>query len=583
MVLVVLLAAVPFFLAASFSAIIVYRASATILQREIESSTAILHNLIDSLLKNSVRSYLRAKIETGEELIERQLRTDGLTEETEESLVSTFRSLSVGGDGYYYALTPEGEVVFHPDTSIIGELFQDREPVKDQIVMRDGYLEYMWQNTDEVEPRNKALYMAYIPELQWILSATSYRDQFTYMVELEALRETVSSVSIGPGGYSYVVKRDGTFIAHPYLSGDDPEGRISDAEFRAILDRFFSAEEGVTTYLWRDSMEESKREKLVSFKYLPDFDWVVGTAFYRDEISRPIKLMVYINVALAFLVALLLSFLIFRLHAAIEGYLLHISSVLEANSRGDLLARASREGPREVVELADRLNQFLQELEEKTGMLSESLEEKERLLREIQHRVKNNLQTILSLLSLQKNRISSQDGLQLLEKTRNSISSMSIVYEYLSESREQLITDTVSMSRYLEDFIQPVVFNHPSNAVRVETSFEDIWLLRDQAIYCGLLLNELISSVADSASEVRLFLIREDEGCLLLIQENRGLFASLASPEKSRKRMSDEEKNDFDRELISVLVSQLRGLMKVSTDSSGSTVEVRFPVSGGSL
>lgn len=567
--LVVVLASAPFFLAVSSSAVIVYRVSNSRLQREVENATIVLHNLIDSMLKNSVRSYLRSKVEAGIDLAERVQPGEGV-----EELVSTLSSMQVGSSGYYYAIRPDGVVVFHPDASIIGTDFSWREPVNEQIRVKEGYLEYMWQNSDEEEPRKKALYMAYLPELDWILSATSYRDEFTGIIELEALRETVSTVNIGPGGYSYVISRDGTFIAHPYLSGSEAEGLIPDEEFRSIVGRFFAEGEGAGSYLWRDSTGEKMREKFVYFKYLPDFDWVIGTAFYRNEIGKPMQLIVLLNVGIAFVIAIILSLVIFRMNMEIEHYILHIASVLRQSTGGGPAARASRDGPMEISELAVNLNLFLDELQEKTGILTRSLEEKEVLLREIQHRVKNNLQTILSLINLQKGGARSEEARAVLNKTRNQISSMAMVYDHLSQNRERMVEDTVPMREFLDAYIHSILIDPAFSGARVDNELAEVNLPRNGAIYSALLVNELITAAISprgpsSGDVVRIAVIlrREEGGGLMLaVGVNRPVFSGGETFQ--------------DGELVMVLAAQLKGLVEFRSDGDNSEFRLRWTAGG---
>ncbi len=574
-ILIVLFASVPFFLAVSSSAIIVYSVSSRQLQREVENATTVLHNLINSMLKNSVRSYLRSKVETGVDIIER-ITADAapgengeIRPETVGRIVEALDSLQVGGSGYFYVIRPDGKVLIHPDRTILGTNFSDREPVNEQIRMLDGYLEYLWQNSDETEPRKKALYMSYIPELDWILSATSYRDEFTAIVELEGLRDTVKTVSLGPGGYSYVIARDGTFIAHPYLSGNKVQGLISDEEFRSIISHFFSEGEGTSSYPWRDSTGDKMREKYVNFKYLPDFDWVVGTAFYHDEIGHPIELIVLINVGFAFIIAIFLSLTIYRMNRSIEHYILHISSVLRASLEGDPSMRASREGPGEIAELAGNLNLFLDELEEKTGRLRRSLEEKEELLREIQHRVKNNLQTILSLINLQKGGAVSKESFRLLDKTGNHINSMAIVYDHLSGNRERMVEDSLSMKEFLEEYLHTLLSSRSSGTFSLESTIADVYLPRSGAIYCGLLLNELITAAVSgerSPTLLKIALFRgENDTLFLSVRVNNDIF-----------RMIDDfspagpDNGFLDRDLVMVLAGQLNGVVDIRSGKDGS-------------
>lgn len=184
-ILVVLLSTLPFFVAVTLTASLISLTSRARLQEHIESSTSNLHNLIDSMLRSSIKSYLKSKIETGLDLVEN-------SEEGTGPVIDTLLSLQVGETGYFHAVDSNGVVIFHPDDSIVGTDQSPNEPVPGQLEQREGYYEYMWQNTFEDTPRKKALFMAYIPELDWILTATSYREEFTSMIDIERPRTCFS-------------------------------------------------------------------------------------------------------------------------------------------------------------------------------------------------------------------------------------------------------------------------------------------------------------------------------------------------------------------------------------------------------
>lgn len=116
----------PFLLAVGSSTYVVYLLSADYLQTQMKSSTRTLHNLIGSLLRNSVRSYLRSKVEVGVDIVKEALREQGLADlpeeewpvslppELEERLVNSLLSFHVGESGYYYGIRSDGTVFFIP-------------------------------------------------------------------------------------------------------------------------------------------------------------------------------------------------------------------------------------------------------------------------------------------------------------------------------------------------------------------------------------------------------------------------------------------------------------------------------------
>jgi two-component sensor histidine kinase len=155
--------------------------------------------------------------------------------------------------------------------------------------------------------------------------------------------------------------------------------------------------------------------------------------------------------------------------------------------------------------------------------LEVSLREKEVLLREIHHRVKNNLQVISSLLSLQSNYIEDRRMLQLFEESRNRIRSMALVHETLYSSTS---LSRIDMASYVRDLTNQLVRSYAAEHIRVQLRVDPVFLGVDTAIPCGLMLNELISNAFKHAfpggreGDVFVELTKlGDERYLLMIQD----------------------------------------------------------------
>lgn len=553
--MVILVSVIPIIISVTASAFLTSSVSRRRMELQLENSTTTLHFLIDSLLKNSVRSYLRSKADAGLDLLSRAL-TDGADP---DALADLLESFQVAGNGYFYLINTEGVVLYHPDTSFTGRNLRDTTPVKEQLQQREGYFEYLWRNSDEPEERKKALYMLPIPGRDWILAVTSYRDRFVHMVDLEALQDAVASVGFGDGGYSYVVDRDGSFVIHPYLAEDGAspvDQIIPPREYRAITEELFEKKGGTIRYMWRDRPEDALKRKMVSFKYLEDFDWVVGTAVYEADIGISVRWMVFINALAAFVIALLLSLIIRKLNRRVEDAILDISGVLDLYAKGDTSARVEKPGPSELGLLSKNLNIFLAELERSREELTNGIREREALLREIQHRVKNNLQLILSLLRLQQSEAKHPETLEALERSKNRIGSMALVYEYLSDHRKRLHADTVPFRWFLERYVPSILSASLFRHVQAEMNLSEVSLGRNRAIYCGLLVNELLTMLVRPGQSlegrkvpdpVRITIILEQRGreVELSLQGSDGTFAPV---------------QDRGQELLAVLVKQIGGL-----------------------
>ena len=373
LIFLLLLASIPFIAASMFSTLWTARASGDLIRSQLQNYTYTLHAVIDTLLKANVQTYLRSKVEVGVDALHTVLRDhprDGVERKAAiDHAAQELLNYKVGLTGYYYALDEAGTVLFHPDSAIVGTSQAGKEPVDTQVSRKNGYLEYMWQNTYEETPRRKALYMEYLPELDWILTATSYRDEFTRMIDLEGLRAAVNSVAFGKSGYSYIVDREGLVISHPYLQGEHVRDHFSPEEGELLMSRFFSQESGFTTYPWKDPSTGKIRERIVYHKQLIDFDWVVSAAIYVDEMNRPLIVLALTNSVIACVAALVLAAAVYAIIRSIDRPVVRLIDALRRASSGDLSARAETAGLRELDEVADHLNYFIQALREKISAL----------------------------------------------------------------------------------------------------------------------------------------------------------------------------------------------------------------------
>jgi two-component system, chemotaxis family, CheB/CheR fusion protein len=128
------------------------------------------------------------------------------------------------------------------------------------------------------------------------------------------------------------------------------------------------------------------------------------------------------------------------------------------------------------------------------GQLRNSLQEKELLLREIRHRVKNNLQVISSLLSLQLNRVSDAGVAQILQDSQTRVQTIGLMYEVLHQSTS---LSSLNFAEYVKTLVNYVFSssNKHINAAAPQVSVpETLKIHPDQAVLCGLILNELLTN-----------------------------------------------------------------------------------------
>ncbi|WP_237701608.1 tetratricopeptide repeat-containing sensor histidine kinase [Algoriphagus machipongonensis] len=197
-------------------------------------------------------------------------------------------------------------------------------------------------------------------------------------------------------------------------------------------------------------------------------------------------------------------------------------------------------------------------------LLEKRNKEKEYLLKEIHHRVKNNLETISSLLSLQIASIDSLEFKQMLEETYTRVQSMGMIH--LSLYKEGNLKQ-VEMKKFFEELGSFILDTFDAeDRVTFEIDMDSIELDVDLAIPIGLIVNELISNSLKyafpkkSVGKISVSL-QERDGCLFLNVSDDGIGMEMDSPSKG---------TGFGKELINLLTRQLDGKMNFYNESGTS-------------
>src|SRR5690606_19452076 len=134
-------------------------------------------------------------------------------------------------------------------------------------------------------------------------------------------------------------------------------------------------------------------------------------------------------------------------------------------------------------------------LREKDAYLTQQNRLIQDLLKELNHRVKNNLQVVTALLSLQAYRSRNPYAISALEEGKNRLISMSILHKKLYQDN---FFNQISLREYVDDLFEHVL-SGTENTIEVKMDIEDIMLIADQAIPLGLVLNEIFTGLINHA------------------------------------------------------------------------------------
>ena len=197
--------------------------------------------------------------------------------------------------------------------------------------------------------------------------------------------------------------------------------------------------------------------------------------------------------------------------------------------------------------------------------LLKSLNEKELILKEIHHRVKNNLQVVSSLLRLQSDSITDKAAIGYLKMSEQRVKSMALIHQQLYRTKD---LSRIDFREYLEDLCNYLFFAYDISFSRValKVEVEDIYFGIDTALPCGLIVNELVTNSIKHAfpdysiGTLTVKLFREVTGKYTLVIEDDGKGADV---------ISFENNTTLGMELVKTLTEQLEG--EISAESNNGT------------
>ncbi len=380
------------FLAITLSGSFIYSSMKRTIERNIESelknSTTTILNMVRTAAAVSLKNYLRAVGEKNREIIagyhRRQLHGLMSEGEAQARAADVILRQTIGKSGYIYCINSDGVLVVHPKKPLQGVNISEHAFAREQMLKKQGYLEYDWKNPGEDRERPKALYMIYFEPWDWIISVSSYRKEFHELVNVDDFRESILSLQFGATGYSYVMDTRGNLVIHPKL---EQQNIISsrDADGRFFIREICRRKSGKITYPWRNPGERTHREKLVIFNYIPEFDWIVASSSYLEEFYAPLRTMREITL-IAILFCLLLAVpVIVRISSSITTPLNELMKQLEKGAGGNFSVRVTSRSRDEVGQLAAYFNSFMGRLEKYSTSLREEIWERKQAERALKH------------------------------------------------------------------------------------------------------------------------------------------------------------------------------------------------------
>jgi len=191
-----------------------------------------------------------------------------------------------------------------------------------------------------------------------------------------------------------------------------------------------------------------------------------------------------------------------------------------------------------------------------------SLREKEVMLKEIHHRVKNNLQVVSSLLNIQSRYIADPADAELFKESQNRVQAMALVHEKLYQSSDLARVD---FSSYIESLMKNLFYSYAigRDNISMVADVQPISLSVDAAVPCGLIINELISNCLKhafpegSGGEIRVS-IRERDNRIVIEVSDDGIGLSA--------NFDFHTSESLGLQLVNMLVEQLDGSISLERE-----------------
>lgn len=367
-------------------------------------------------------------------------------------------------------------------------------------------------------------------------------------ISMQVLWSVVGDIRFGEKGIAYVIDRDGDVITHT-----NHDVVINHRNIRQRPE--FTAISNAESNCWFGEYTNFDQIQVVGASIeVPGTNWIVITELPQDEAFSSSRISI-ISMIVLFLVSLIMTnwYIFQRMEVLIFQPLEAMRQGAERIGQGDLNYQIQLSAKDELGKVADSFNQMSNRLVERDDLLNQqaitmaeeiaerksavealqrahaelelrvsertaalkatndelqseilermrveeqikaSLQEKDVLMKEIHHRVKNNLQVISSLLNLQMQKVSDATTLEILRESQNRVRSMALIHEKLYQSSDLARIDFATYVRNMAGYLVRS-YGTQTRRVGIHIQTDEVPLVINLAVPCGLILNELISN-----------------------------------------------------------------------------------------
>ncbi len=350
------------------------------LQQNVESISTAAETMLNLSIKNYLRSVVDQNMLVLEGLYAKVQQGKISEKEAKNAFQNHIQGQKIGKSGYVVALRQEDSRILleiHP--FMRGQDCSDNLGCQTWIAQKNGYNEYDWKNPEDEKTRKKVGYIRYFEPWNWIVGSTSYKDEFTQLVQIEDLKQLIKPFKILERGYFFVMNDQYEMLIHPRLEGRNIL-EMKNKDGTNLTKQLMQNQESIFYYRWRSPTDEREEDKFAYIRKLEDFNWYLVASGYVEDIVAPIRKTMYVSYLLIIVVALVLVILttlfsrslIRPLKILLEGlkefetkrktFKMSVRSVSEIDSVGDAMEYMTHtivDSEKEKKELLIQLNSII--------------------------------------------------------------------------------------------------------------------------------------------------------------------------------------------------------------------------------
>jgi two-component sensor histidine kinase len=549
---------------------------------ELKQLTRVVYSIIDANYKKS-------------------LLKDANVSKIQDDTLELIAKLRYGNNDYFYVSNYHNILISHP--YLKGRDFSNVHDIHGELIVPrlvevarkngEGFIRYWWQkNNQDRTQYEKLTYAKNFMPWKWIVGTGVYIDDIKFEVQkrkkvlIAKLKTILHKTKIGKNGYIYIFDDAGNMIVHQNkaIEGKNFKYFRNPGKKSYILDDLVKAYKHgnkILYYNWDapDDRGNYTYKKISWIEYDPNFHWYICSSEYLDEARADSenlkKFIIYAIFVMIFVIVGIGLYFVRQIFQPVLQLADNAQEVIDGNLEARYEGKINND---EIGLLAKQYNTMLQtiqtqmetldiQVQEKTKELTHTLEAKEVLLREINHRVKNNLYVISSIIGLQAFKTKDIKIEDFIQTVQQRIQAMAIGHELLSKSVESEFLDAKEYIPHLVHSLIEAYLEDPS-ACHCVYEIDHVRLDVDKLLSCGLIINELVTNAIKYALHTSSY--------LLVRMQEKDMMIHLTIADKGSGFVEEESRDGIGLELVDMLVKQLSGSMEIIR-SEGTLITISFP------